>query len=260
MAKPRAAIILYTVRDAAKHDWRDALKRVRECGFQYVQWSGMPELPADDVRQGLSDAHLTLIAAHSPIEPWEQNFDAQLEFWRAVGVRDVAPGSMMDDCRDTREAFLRGAARLNALGSKLLDHDIRLSYHNHDWEFAWFDGDRQTKLDLLYAHTDVEHLNVELDVAWAQSAGEDPASLLRRYARRCPLIHVKDFVWNASGDAPAFVPLGRGIVDWEAVFMAAEGAGVEWLIYEQDEPTGDVWNDVRASYRFLERAGYTGTL
>lgn len=256
MPSPRIAIILYTVREAAQHDWRDTLKRVRDCGFQHVQWSGMPALPADEIRDALAAADLTAVAAHCPVEPWENDFDAQLAYWTALGLRDVAPGGMMDDCRDTREAFLAGAARLNTLGAKLLDQHVRLSYHNHAWEFEAFPGDDRTKFDLLYGSTDVEHLNVELDVAWAQSAGEDPARLLRQYARRCLLVHVKDFVWNAAGDAPTFVPLGRGIVDLEEVFAAAEDSGVEWLIYEQDDHTGDLWDNVRTSYRFLERAGF----
>lgn len=255
MPEPRVAIILYTVREPAQTDWRDALKRVRDCGFQCVQWSGMPALPADEIRQGLMDANLLAIAAHCPIEPWLESFDEQLEFWQALTVPDVAPGGMAEDCRDSREAFLAEAERLDTLGGTLRDRGMRLSYHNHAWEFDWFPGDDQTKFDLLYQCTREENLKVELDVAWAQSAGEDPAALLRRYSGRCPLVHAKDFVWNRAGDAPMFVPLGEGIVEWDDVFAAARDAGTEWVIYEQDTHKGDLWENVRASYRFLERAG-----
>ena len=255
MAQPRIAIILYTVREPAQIDWRDTLKRIRDCGFECVQWSGMPDLPADEIRQGLHDADLTAIAAHCPVEPWEQAFTDQLRFWNTLNVADVAPGGMMDDCRVSRDAFLAGADRLNTLGAKLIEHHMRLSYHNHDWEFEWFPGDDRTKFDLLYHRTEAKNLHIELDIAWAQSAGEDPATLLRRYPQRCPLVHAKDFVWNAAGDAPVFVPLGRGIVDWDEVFSAAKDSGTEWMIYEQDTHRGDLWDNVRTSYRFLERAG-----
>ena len=255
MTQRGIAINLYTVREPAQADWREALKRVRDCGFECVQWSGMPELPADEILDGLQQAGLRVVSAHCAVEPWEADFDAELDFYRALGITDLAVSTMMDDCRDTRVAFLVGAERLNVLGARMLSHHIRLSYHTHDWDFEWYAGDRQTRAALLLESVHVENLTMELDVAWAQVAGEDPATVLRRYPRRCPLVHVKDFVWNRAGDKPTFVPLGKGIVDWDEVLEASQAACTDWLIYEQDSHEKDVWDNVRASYRFLERAG-----
>ena len=36
------AMQLYTMREPAKKDLAGTLKKVREIGFKYVQWSGMP--------------------------------------------------------------------------------------------------------------------------------------------------------------------------------------------------------------------------
>ena len=46
MKKPNIAIILYTVRGPAKQDLAGTLKRLRDIGWKYVQWSGMPAMPA----------------------------------------------------------------------------------------------------------------------------------------------------------------------------------------------------------------------
>ena len=135
------ALQLYTLRVPAKDDLAGTLKKVREMGWEYVQWSGMPDLPAQGIRDALDAAGLKAISAHIGIEGFEQDFEGQVAFWKTVGNTDVAPGGMMGDCKDSLEAWKRGAVRLDAVGAKLREAGMRLSYHNHDSELGKFDGD-----------------------------------------------------------------------------------------------------------------------
>ena len=50
-AKGRMALQLYTMREPARKDLSGTLKKVREMGWEYVQWSGMPNLPAEEIRE-----------------------------------------------------------------------------------------------------------------------------------------------------------------------------------------------------------------
>lgn len=248
---PGMALQLYTMREPAKQDLHGTLKRIRETGWEYVQWSGMPELPAEAIRDTLAEAGLKAIAAHCAMEPFETGFDAAVQYWKTVGVTDVAPGGMMSDCRDTLDAWMRGAVRLDAIGARLNEAGLRLSYHNHDFEFGYFDGDTRCKIDILYAETAQERLRAEWDVAWIQFAGADPAGYLRRYAGRAPVIHVKELAAERRDGRAWFVPLGRGILDWPSIFAAGREACVEWYIYEQDTCDGDIFDDIRVSREFL---------
>lgn len=126
-----------------------------------------------------------------------------------------------------------------------------LLYHNHDFEFAQISG--MTALDFLYAAVPASVLKCELDTCWIRYAGADPADYLRRYAERCPVVHLKDYVGDPGGpapyallgqDAPAredggqpflFKPLGGGCQDIPALVEAAREAGTRWLVVEQDE-------------------------
>ena len=47
------------------------------------------------------------------------------------------------------------------------------------------------------------------------------------------------------------VPLGRGEVDYDGLAPAAERAGVEWLIVEQDEIDGPPFDAVATSVAAL---------
>ena len=247
------ALQLYTLRDPARQDLLGTLRRARAVGWEHVQWSGMPDLPADQIRDALDKAGLHAVAAHCGIESFEQDFDGAVRFWKTVGATDVAPGGMMSDCRDTLEAWLRGAKRLDAVGAQLRGAGLRLSYHNHDSEYEMFDGDPRRKIDILYESTSPNNLYAEFDTAWVQVGGADPAAYLRKYARRCPVIHVKDLAPEKRNGRVWFTPLGEGVLDWPGIFDAGREAGVEWYVYEQDTCDGDPIDDARVSFKFLEK-------
>ena len=87
------AIQLYTVREPAKKDLDGTLKKLRDMGWEYVQWSGMPNLPGDKIRAALDGAQLKAISAHVAIEPFEKDFDAAVRTWKTVGVDHLAIGT-----------------------------------------------------------------------------------------------------------------------------------------------------------------------
>ncbi len=252
--KKRAmALQLYTMRDPAKKDLADTLKKVREMGWEYVQWSGMPNLPAEKIRAALDTAGLKPIAAHISIERFEKDFDTNVQFWKTVGVKDIAPGGMMNDCKATVKDWLNGARRLNELGAKLHAAGIRLSYHNHSFEFEKFPDDNRRKIDILMESTQPENLNAEFDLAWMYVAGVDPATYIRKYKGRCPVVHAKDVVKGRDGKKQQFKPLGQGELNWPEIFAAGDEAGIEWYVYEQDSGEGSPFDFAHASYEFLAK-------
>lgn len=252
-SKSGIALQLYTVRDAARADLPGTLKKVREMGWEYVQWSGMPDLPAEKIREALDAAGLKAIAAHCDVESFEKDFDAAVKFWKTVGASSVGPGGMMDDCRKTLEDWLRGAKRLDAIGAKLRSVGMRLSYHNHNMEFTKFPDDPRCKLDILLEATSPENLCAELDVAWVKVGGADPAAYIRKCKNRCPVIHAKDLAGEKKTGKSMFTPLGQGVLNWPDIFAAGRESGIEWYVYEQDSCDGDVFACASASYEFLKK-------
>ena len=250
--KAGIALQLYTLRDLAKQDLNGTLKRAADMGWRYVQWSGMPDLPADQIRAVLDQAGLKCIAAHVSIEKFETKFDEEVAFWKTVGALDVAPGGMMKDCTANLDVWKKGARRLDALGEKLRAAGMRLSFHNHWMEFEKFPGDARTKHEILMAETKPAYLAAEIDIAWALAAGADPVALIRSLSGRCPLVHAKDVI-PSPDKKHKLVPLGQGAVKWPDLFAAGRKSGIEWYIYEQDRGDGTPWDFTRASYEFLSK-------
>ena len=256
--KPKIAIQLYTMRNPAKEDLAGTLKKVREMGWEYVQWSGMPDLSADQIRAALDTAGLKAIAAHCGVEPFETDFDAQVAFWKTVGVTAVGPGGMMGDCKETITDWIRGAKRLDAVGEKLQSVGMYLTYHNHAGELEKYEGDPRCKLDILAAETNPKNLIFELDLAWLAVGNADPSEFLRKYKGRCTQVHAKDAAFeegkrNDGTRKFKFTPLGQGDLNWDEIFAAGKEAGVKWWIYEQDSGEGSPFDYAQASYEFLSK-------
>ena len=249
--KPGIALQLYTLRDPAKKDLADTLKKCADMGWKYVQWSGMPALPADKVREALGKAGLQCIACHTSVEAFEKDFDKEVAYWKTVGNKDVGPGGMMKDCTKDLESWLKGAKRLDDLGAKLRAAGMRLSFHNHSMEFQKFPNDPRTKHEILMEATKPENLCAELDLAWAATAGVDVPAYMRKLKGRMPLVHAKDV--TLGGPKHILKPLGQGDLKWPEIFAAGREAGVEWYIYEQDNGEGSPFDYTKASYDWLSK-------
>ena len=120
---------------------------------------------------------------------------------------------------------------------------LELGFHNHDAEVRVLD-DGRTFLDRML---DLP-VFLELDLGWAWWAGVDPVELLERCQGRAPLVHVKDF---RTAGVVSYCRVGEGGVGYERVAPAAEAAGAEWLLVEQDETDGAPIDDARVSLAAL---------
>lgn len=250
---------LYTLRDPAKKDLAGTLKKVRAMGWEYVQWSGMPNLPFDKIQAALDAAQLKAISAHVSIESLEKEFDETVRGWKMIGVDHLAIGSMMKECTHNLEDWLRGVKRLAAAGAKLREEGIRFAYHTHAPDFQKYRGDPRRKIDIMMESAPARDLKAEFDVAWVyvgsvNSGCAGPADYLRKYKGRVPAIHVKDLMPMKKGGKVQFTPLGQGVLNFKEVFAAAREAGVEWFIYEQDNgQSGTPFDWARQSLEFMTK-------
>jgi sugar phosphate isomerase/epimerase len=245
------ALQLYTLREQAARDLAGTLAMVRETGFEYVEWSGMPVLNAAQIRSALASAGLKAIGGHCTHADLKEGLSDTIAHWQALGVPDLSIVSPPESALLTADAWRAWAAQAGHWAQCLEDAGIRLACHHAALEVQAFPGEVDYPLDVLLQLTARTPLCAEFDTAWLALGGADPAEAIRPYPDRSPLLHVKDIAAEATAELPVFVPLGTGALNWPAIFDAAEEIGVEWYVYEQDTPGEDPWEDLRRSYRFL---------
>jgi sugar phosphate isomerase/epimerase len=234
--------MLYSVRDACESDLEGVLRRAAAIGYEGVELHSLYGQPAERVRGWLDELGLVAVARHAGLEALEGDLPALARELEVLGTSRlvlawIEPPTSAADADATLGRLERIAAAAEPLG-------LEIGFHNHDAEVAPLeDGrsflDRALALDVF----------LELDLGWIWWAGHDPVELLRSSGGRVPIVHVKDFA--ARGER-GFRRVGDGAVDYDRIVPAAEGAGVEWLVVEQDETDGDPLEDAARSFDALQ--------
>ncbi|MHC4915736.1 MAG: sugar phosphate isomerase/epimerase family protein, partial [Planctomycetota bacterium] len=135
--------------------------------------------------------------------------------------------------RGGAEAMGAWAKQMHEVCAELKAAGMRFVYHNHHWELTREGG--RTWLDVLLEEGP-EDLTLELDLYWVQAGGGNPVSWIRKSAGRCPVLHFKDMAIEDRETAD--VAVGEGNLEWPAIIEAAEAAGSEWYVVEEDHPAG----------------------
>ena len=266
------AIQLFSLRNECKEDFAGTLKKVKEMGYDGVEFGGLHGKSAAEVKQMCADNGLVPISAHVPYLDMVADPKGVFATYAEVGCKFVVIPSLKTEYRPGNEKFgevIENAKMLGAIANEL---GITLLYHNHDFEFVTLGG--KYGLDILYEEVPADLLQSELDVCWVNVGGENPASYIRKYAGRAPVVHLKDFYGEKSDDmyelmgiekkAPKrpenfeFRPVGYGMQSFPDILKAAEDAGATWVVVEQDNTSmGRTPTECAAMSRnYLKTLGY----
>jgi sugar phosphate isomerase/epimerase len=250
MQPRQIAAQLYTVRAHCGNarDFAASVARLRAIGYQAVQLSGVGPIPEAEINAILAGEGVACCATHEPSATILESPHLVVERLRRLNCRLTAypyPGGI--DFGDAEH--LRTLARkLDAAGAILRAAGCVLGYHNHAIEFVAYRG--RPVLEHIYAATDPRHVVAELDTYWVHYGGGDVVAWCGRLKGRLPFIHLKDYGFSLE-NTPEFREVGRGNLDWHRIIPAAESAGCEWFIVEQDTCAGDPFDSLRISYDYL---------
>jgi len=246
---PIVGVQLYTLREVSDRV-DDLLDLVAAAGADAVETVGHQGVDAPHLRDALAQRGLRAVSTHLQLATLEENLDAEVAFARAVGIGTLVVPWLAPAERPTdRAGWTALGTRLARLGERVRASDLRLAYHNHDFELAEVEGRSGLAWLLDAAPPDV--LDAELDLAWVARAGDDAAAALRRWGDRTRLLHVKDLApKGAAPDEDGWATVGRGTLPWPALLELASEVGVEAWLLEHDRPA-DPARTVREGCAYL---------
>ncbi len=261
----------------------EALKKIHELGYHSAEISQIP-MTAENVaemQRAQRDFGIRFDALSTNVSPsgtpgqetLDTHFDKIVSDCKALNCSFLRIGMLPIDCMGSLEKVIAFSKAANAAAEKLAEHGIKLYYHNHHIEFRKFGG--VIMLDIISENAPL--LGFELDVHWIHRGGYDPVQIIRKYAGKVDLIHLKDYRIGAlSEDAIAahgkgdfdtflsafknavqFAEVGEGTLDMGAIIEASLEAGAKYFFIEQDELYGrDVFDCLETSRDNLRRLGY----
>jgi sugar phosphate isomerase/epimerase len=246
---------LYTLRDETSHDFVGTLKKVADIGYKAVEFAGYGDIPAKEMKKVLDGLGLKAASSHVGLpflnrELLESTLAYHIEYNKEIGSEYIVVPWAPFDGLTSIEELQPYLDDLKVAAEACKQAGIGFAYHNHAMEFAKI-GDK-TIHEIIFESLDPELLLVEMDLYWVKKAGLDPKSYLCKYKGRAPLIHVKDMT---ADDRGFFTEVGRGIINYPAIFDKAEELGVKYYIVEQDQCERPPLESIRMSYDYLKTLG-----
>ena len=160
MEKIKLASPLYIVREQCAVDLFSVLRKLKDIGFDGVEFLGFFGHGADEVRRRLDELEMRALGNHVAYQTFLQDIPGTLDFHAAVGcdyltISDLGesgfPGS------PNWEQTLGGLVKMSEQAQK---YGITLLYHNHDHELIdHIDG--REMLDVLLSATPKSALSLE---------------------------------------------------------------------------------------------------
>jgi len=197
-----------------------------------------PPPPAKDAATPPSNQPATRPAMATLRDSLQQLVDEAAEGGLQYLVCASTPVNSMEEIKKSIDTFVKAGEACKKAG-------IQFAYHNHATEWDLVEG--KTPYDLILSQTDKDQVKMEIDLAWAAKAKQNPVELFKGYPGRFPLWHVKDFDLVNN----KIVGIGQGSVDFKPTFAEAKLSGMKYFFYEQDSAKS--MDDVTNSFNNLKK-------
>jgi sugar phosphate isomerase/epimerase len=236
---------IFTLREPFSEDYYATLKKVANMGYQTLELYGHEQIQADEMKKTLDSLGLKGVSLFVRSSDLEEELKEQINYALTIGAKYIATDAPEETFQDETK-FEALVSLLRHAAKELQKHNLQLVYHAHAYELEKVN--EQFVLDRLLKNVG-PIMDLELDIYWIKKAGLNPKEILKRYKGRVPLIHVKDI--DEQGD---FKEVGYGILDWPAIFSAAQDVGVKYYFVEQDV-TPHPLRSVKMSIDYLKKVG-----
>ena len=281
-AMPPVGLQLYTLGNLMSTDAKDTLQKLAAIGYKELESAGSQKgnfygYQPKELAAMIKDAGMTWRSAHVGGAPYKMEqvmkmaksaedsarikkmMDGFKDRPKSLNLKDnyqeladnaaegglsylvcsSIPVNTLDEIKTAVDVFNKSGEACKKVG-------VQFAYHNHTSEFDDVEGHRP--FDYILGNTDKDMVKMELDLAWATKAKQDPVELFKLHPGRYPLWHVKDL--DKITQKPAEV--GSGTIDFKRIFDNAKESGMKYFFVEQDGAPHPIEN-VTNSYNYLNK-------
>lgn len=219
----------------------DILKKVKELGFDGVEFAGFHGYDAETLKKTLDELGLVTVGAHMNLDNdmAPGKIEGTLKFMQTLGAKTVGIGGADTSTETALNHVIEVMGNAEKEAEKV---GMKVYFHNHTREFSepLYNTVPGTIFDRIK-----EVCFMQIDTYWSFHAGKDNYKFITENRDRIVHLHIKD---GLDGTPKA---LGEGNNDLDAVVRAARDNGIEWLILENDDPEPDGLSDIARSMVWL---------
>ncbi|MCU0446167.1 MAG: sugar phosphate isomerase/epimerase [Microscillaceae bacterium] len=239
-------IQLYSLRDIVMQDHKNVLTKLASFGYKEIEAYGLDNEKAKsffsaDTKKLVADLGIKMVGSHAmpgrvADKPIAGNIDDFAPTWKRsvetglqMGLKYITVPYTEEPFRKSKDDYKTLCEMLSKLAEYAVGQGLKFTYHNHDFEFATFDG--EVMYDLMLKECDAKYVNFEMDLFWVVFAGKNPLDYFAKYPGRFKQWHVKDM---DKIDKKLNTDVGKGAIDFAGIFKQAKLAGTKHFFIEQE--------------------------
>lgn len=213
----------------------DVLKKISALGYTHAEGYGSLYADPKALKAQLDANGLTMPTAHVALADLEDT-SKTLKLAETLGIEVVVCPWLSPEQRPTSaDGWKQFGDKLQKIGKPYQDAGLGFGYHNHDFEFATYDG--RYAMDLLLEAAPA--VSVEADVAWIVRGKADPAPWLEKNGSRIVAVHLKDIApAGENQNEDGWADVGYGVVPWKMLLPLVKAkTQAKYIIAEHDNPS-----------------------
>ena len=246
----KIGIQLYPLREDMEKDMDATLKKVKEMGYDCVEFAGYFGHSAEEVKAMLDKYGLECVSVHQGPQLFADEGQSAVDYIKTLGAKYSAIPGHDVACLAGTEKWPETVELFTKVGKLLKENGIQQLYHNHDFEFKKFED--KCLFDWIFDTIPADYIQPQVDTCWVHYAGFEPVEYIEKYAGRMDVIHIKDYVCDNGIE---FRPLGMGEENIPAILEAAKKFGVEYIIVEDETENRPPIEAVEISRKYLKSLG-----
>lgn len=246
---------LYSLRDEIPVSLEAVFKKIAAAGYNSVEMYGFNskenffKKSPKEIAALLKNNNLITPSGHYQLELFENNASQTIEAALCLGHKYIVIPWLPESVRKTKDDYKVIAEKVNKAALLCKQQNIKLAYHNHDFEFNKFE-DGSCGFEVLINDTDKTLVNFELDLFWVVSAGLNPIDLFKQHPGRFKMWHVKDMDKTHS---KLNTEIGTGSIDFKPIFANAKLSGLEYFYVEQENFSMPSSESIAKSIAFVKK-------
>lgn len=247
---------LYSIREALKteEDFAESMKKIAEMGYKDLHTAGcaIDEQRFIDI---IRENGMSVCGTHCSYDLIVGDVEKSIALHKKWGTKIAGIGSMPGFALANPESLKKFIDTYNETAKRYAAEGMKLSYHNHAFEFYRIDGTK-TVMDYLYEGFDPENVSFVLDTCWVQVGGGDVRHWIEKLAGRIDILHIKDCMSFKGEDGKVrqtMTEVGNGNLWIEGIVDTADKTGVKYYVVEQDTCPGDPFDSIKQSADYLKK-------
>ncbi len=238
---PPIGLQTYTIREQLSNSFKATLESIKDIGFQEIELMGYENgaifnNTIEDSKQILDELNINVVAldVFSGIHnrgsggTLRNNFEQAIEDALSLGAQYITCIYLFPEERQTMDDYFNICDLINKCAEKCAKAGIGFLYHHHEFEFEELNN--KIPFEILLDNCDSNLVQFEIDFYWMAIANQNPVLWIEKQGPRFPIWHIKDL----HIDKNRFEIVGKGKLDWNAIFSLAKPSGMKHFFVEQD--------------------------